>query len=470
MAEPIFPNRPIFLVDDEEAILRSLTAILLSNGLNNMVAFSDSRQVMPALAESEASCVLLDLVMPHLSGQDLQKQILARYPDLPIVVTTALNDVDTAVECMRRGAFDYLVKPVEENRILSAIRRSIEVRDLRKENELLSESLRAGRLRNHDVFSEIITSNEKMLAAFRYVEAIANTSQPVMIIGETGVGKEMIAATVHKASGRLGEFVTVNVAGLEDNLFADTLFGHARGAYTGADRARPGLIERAAKGTLFLDEIGDLSPASQVKLLRLLQEREYFRLGEDKPRQTDARIIVATNRDLSVAQEKGQFRKDLYYRLRSHHVHIPPLRERLDDLPLLVDHFLDEAANELNKKKPSLPDETFDLLGVYPYPGNIRELKSLIFDAVTRHESGVLSLETFRQALRPAKVPSDTPPIIRGKLRFESQLPTIKEARSLLIREAMRRANGNQSVAAQILGITRQGLNKYLKTVKPKTV
>ncbi len=466
MTEPGYPNRPVFLVDDEEAILRSLTAVLLSNGLDNTVAISDSRQVLSALDDREASCVLLDLVMPNLSGQELQKQILAVYPDLPVVITTALNDVDTAVECMRNGAFDYLVKPIDENRILSAVRRAVEMGDLRRENDLLSESLRTGALRNTEAFSDIITTNEKMLTAFRYVEAVAVTFQPVMVMGETGVGKELFAKTIHRLSQRRGEFVTVNVAGLDDNLFADTLFGHAKGAYTGADRARPGLIERAAGGTLFLDEIGDLSPASQVKLLRLLQEREYMRLGEDTPRQADARIIVATNRNLIDLQERGEFRKDLYYRLRSHHVLIPPLRERLDDLPMLVDRFLGMAANELEKRKPTLPDEAYSVLGAHHFPGNIRELKALVFDAVTRHESGVLSLATFREALRSDADTSSARSPVPGSVQFGLQLPTLKDARSLLIEEAMRRTEGNQSVAAQLLGISRQGLNKQLKSEK----
>jgi DNA-binding NtrC family response regulator len=303
-----------------------------------------------------------------------------------------------------------------------------------------------------------------MFSIFRYLEAVAGTGQPVMIMGETGVGKELMARAVHVLSGRSGEFVTVNVAGLDDNLFADALFGHAKGAYTGADRARPGLIAKAARGTLFLDEIGDLSPASQVKLLRLLQEREYFRLGEDTVRLSDARIVVATNCDLMKRQESGDFRKDLYFRLRAHHVLVPPLRARLDDLPLLVDHFLSEAAGELQKRKPTLPSEAYSVLGAYHFPGNIRELRALVFDAVTRHTTGVLSLDAFREVLGHDRESPDAPPVPRGAVRFGEALPSLKEMRVLLIEEAIRRAQGNQSVAAQLLGITRQGLNKYLRS------
>ncbi len=466
MNGPSIPGQPILLIDDEEAILRSLTAILLSNGFDNTIAVSDSRQVLTTLAEQEPSCVFLDLVMPHLSGQELLEQLVEKFPDLPVVVTTALNEVETAVTCMKRGAFDYLVKPIDENRILTALRRALELRDLKFENSLLKESLRSRVLKHPEAFAEMVTSDEGMFTVFRYLEAISKTAQPVMVIGETGVGKELIARAIHRLSERAGGFVPVNVAGLDDTLFADTLFGHAKGAYTGADRVRPGLIERAAAGTLFLDEIGDLSSMSQVKLLRLLQEREYMRLGEDTPRPTDARIVVATNRNLADLQGSGEFRKDLYYRLRSHHVMIPPLRQRLNDLPLLVDAFLDEAAHELNKKKPTIPGEAFDVLGAYHFPGNVRELKALVFDAVARHEAGVLSLNVFRQALQllaehPVEVDRRA-----GSLQFGLQLPTLKETRKRLIEEALRRTDGNQSVAAQLLGISRQALNKHLKSGK----
>lgn len=462
-----YPKDPVVLVDDEEPMLRSLTAVLLSHGFTHTVAVSDSRLVMETLAARGASCILLDLVMPHLSGQELLRQILAAHPHLPVVVSTALNDVGTAVACMQDGAFDYLVKPIDENRIVSVLRRTVEIEDLKRENAALGESLRSGMLNNPAAFAPVITGNEKMVRLFRYLEAIGATSQPVMILGETGVGKELLARAVHTLSGRPGEFVTVNVAGLDDNLFADTLFGHAKGAFTGADKIRPGLIAKAAQGTLFLDEIGDLSPASQVKLLRLLQEREYLRLGEDIVRMSDARIVVATNADLARRQEAGEFRKDLYYRLRAHHVLVPPLRERLDDLPLLMDHFLGAAATELNKKKPTLPREAYQVLGAHHFPGNVRELRALVFDAVARHAGGMLSLDTFRAVLgRDGELTSSTA-LPQETVRFGETIPTLKEMRVILFEEAIRRSGDNQSVAAQLLGISRQALNKYLNTKEP---
>jgi len=294
------------------------------------------------------------------------------------------------------------------------------------------------------------------------------TSQPVLITGKTGVGKELIARAIHSLSGRKGSLVAVNVAGLDDTTFSDTLFGHKRGAFTGADRVRDGLIEKAADGTLFLDEIGDLHPTSQVKLLRLLQEREYYPLGADVPRPTNARIIVATNRDLPALQASGTFRADLYYRLLLHRINVPPLRERQDDIPLLVEFFLQSAADELGKARPTPPPELFTLLCVYDFPGNIRELKAMIFDAVSRHESGKLSLSSFQEILQhpPSAEAADSvaaPSTTDTLYASLDRLPTLKESEKLLIQEALKRTEGNRTLSATLLGITRQTLHRRLQ-------
>jgi len=347
---------------------------------------------------------------------------------------------------------------------------------LKQENLALKQHILADTLERPEAFREIVTNNKKMLLIFQYIESISRTSQPVLIRGETGVGKELIARTLHNLSGLPGNFVAVNAAGLDDNVFSDTLFGHVKGAYTGADRARNGLIEQAAGGTLFLDEIGDLNHASQVKLLRLLQEGEYFPLGRDKPRKSDARIVAATNRNLSRLKETGEFRKDLNYRLRTHRIYIPPLRERLDDIPLLVAHFLEQAARTLGKKKPTSSPELLTLLKTYSFPGNIRELQSMIIDALSRHKSGVLGLEAFRSHIargQPVKIgrvtqssnaSGESPSIVFAG----PELPSIKQATDLLIREAMQRANGNQSIAAGMLGISQQALSKRLRKESEK--
>jgi DNA-binding NtrC family response regulator len=242
------------------------------------------------------------------------------------------------------------------------------------------------------------------------------------------------------------------------------LFGHKKGAYTGADSAREGLIAHAAAGTLFLDEIGDLKESSQVKLLRLLQEQSYYPLGSDTPQRSNARIIVATNRDLEKLMSEGKFRKDLYYRLIAHHVQIPPLRERKEDIPLLLDHFLDKASYALNKKKPTSPPELLTLLAAYDFPGNVRELEALVTDAVARHRSGVLSMERFKEVIgrdlrssRSSLSGEGTP------LDISAHFPTLKEAEDFLIREALKRSHGNQRIAASFLGITSQALNKRLR-------
>jgi transcriptional regulator with GAF, ATPase, and Fis domain len=315
-----------------------------------------------------------------------------------------------------------------------------------------------------------------MHSVFQYMEAIRKTNEPILITGETGTGKELVARSFHLLTGRKGKLVTVNVGGLDDQMFSDTLFGHRKGAFTDAVQDRPGFIESAALGTLFLDEIGDLSGPSQIKLLRLLQEKEYYPLGDDEPRYSDALIITATNKSVSQIQKERRFRKDLFYRLDVHHIHLPPLRERLDDLPLLVDYFLEEAALSLGKKKPTPPPELYSLLSTYHFPGNIRELRSMVFKAVSLHIARMLSLDSFKNHMRDNrenKVPmpaSSAPAAYPGWLKNTAYepFPTLKQAQKMLIQLAMERAGNNQSVAAQLLGMTQQALSKRLKSLEVK--
>ena len=312
-----------------------------------------------------------------------------------------------------------------------------------------------------DVFAPIVTRDRKMLTIFRYMEAIAPTSQAVLVTGETGTGKELIARALHDASDRSGSFITINVAGLDDIMFSDTLFGHSRGAFTGADRDRKGLIDSAGGGTLFLDEIGDLSTSSQVKLLRLLQENEYYQLGSDKKMLSSARVVVATNSSLEDKLKNGSFRADLYYRLCSHHIHLPPLRERLNDIPPLVEHFARQAAKELSRVNPTVTADSLDMLGRCDFPGNVRELKGMVSNAVAVSRGGVLHFPRLRPRCSitlppPAAVEFSNLPRTGGRL------PTLKEADDFLIREALRLTSGNQRAAATMLGISRQALNKRL--------
>lgn len=455
----------IVLVDDEPEILFSSAAILRRAGLENLHTLEDNRKLLPLLAEQEVAVIVQDLWMPHLSGQELLEEVVSNYPQVPVIVMTAASEIETAVACMKAGAFDYLVKPVEVSRFISCIRRALEVNSLRRENWSLRESLLTGRLKCEDAFSGINTQDSRMKAIFGYLEAVAETCQPVLITGETGVGKEMLVRALHNLSGRTGDLVAVNVAGLDDMMFSDTLFGHKKGAYTGAEQARDGMIAKAAGGTLFLDEIGDLNLASQVKLLRLLQEGEYYPLGSDVIRRSDARIVVATNQNLRYFMAEGKFRKDLYFRLSAHQVDVPPLRERKNDIPLLLDHFLAEAATTFNKRKPAFPPELVSCLAVYHFPGNIRELRAMIFDAMACHERGVMSMSAFRNVIgqhdalverSPATLEFKWPKGLSGRF------PTLKEAENYLIEEALALANGNQGAAASFLGISRQALNQRL--------
>ena len=467
MTESNYPTFPVMLIDDEEQALKSFEMTLRSGSMNHFISCHDSRDVLQLLHSRDIEVMLLDLRMPHISGEELLPKITTEYPEIPVIIVTGANDLETAVKCMRQGAFDYIVKPVEKNRLISATQRAIDLRELQRENQLLKSGMLSKKLVTPEAFSEIVTNSTAMRSIFQYIEAIATSPRAVLITGETGVGKELIARAVHRVSHRKGDFVPVNVAGLDDTVFTDTLFGHKKGAYTDARQARAGLVERAAGGTLFLDEIGDLGSSAQVKLLRLLQEGEYLPLGSDLAKRSNARIVVATNQDLDELISSGTFRKDLYYRLCDHQICIPPLRERLEDLPALAEHFFEKASKTLEKKKPTPPEEMITLLSTYHFPGNVRELESLIFDAVSSHTSGKLSLEIFRAHIVKKRLGTDynterKSQIYNLPISFSERLPTLKEAEKLLIEEAMKRSKGNQSIAALSLGISRQALNKRL--------
>ena len=459
----------ILLVDDEKHILFSYSLLLRSAGIENVLTVKDSRQVMPLIIKKNIAVIVLDLVMPHVSGMELLGRIRTEFPHIPVIVMTALNELENAVECMKSGAADYLVKPVEESRFISSVQKALDLRDLQQEITSLKQHLLTGELENEAAFSLIITRSKKMRAIFQYIESIAKSQKPVFITGETGTGKELIAQSVHLASGLEGEHVAVNVAGLDDTMFSDTLFGHKKGAFTGADKEREGLIVRSAGGTLLLDEIGDLNKSSQVKLLRLLEERIYYPLGSDVPEKSNARIIACSNQDIQKQIEAGEFRRDLYYRLCAHHIHLPPLRERLQDIPMLLDHFLEDASNAMNKKKPGISPELVTLLSNYHFPGNIRELQAMVHDAVAQHKAGRLSLESFMGFIKQRR--PHTPPVIPATDENTAltirdifgHFPTLKEMEDHLISEAMRSSDDNQGSAASLLGITRQALNQRLK-------
>ena len=466
MSELRSPERPILLVDDDPTWTRSLMLNLERlAGYNHFVACNDSSKVMGLLARQEFSLVLLDMTMPPPTGEDLLPLLREAAPETPVIMVTGISQLESAVTCMRLGAFDYFVKSQEESRLVTSMHLALHQRELEGVQRSLQERFFHRRVDNPEAFHDMHGDSPCMQQGFSYLEAVAPSHQPILITGESGTGKELAARALHRISRPGGPWVAINVAGLDDNVFSDTLFGHVPGAFTGADKPRRGMIETAGGGTLFLDEIGDLSHASQVKLLRLLQEGEFYPLGSDKPQRSSARIVVATNVDLGEAVQQERFRRDLYYRLKSHHVHLPPLRERSEDLSLLLESFLSQAAEELDRPCPTPPPELLSLLKTYHFPGNIRELQGMVYEAVSLHQRGKMGMGSFLQAmgLDPDAAYAQPPSAENSPVTFGERLPTLEEVGELLVEEAMLRSDGNQSLAARLLGISRQGLAKRLK-------
>ncbi len=465
----LYPGKPILVVDDEPQICRFIELSLRSLGLSNVVTCADSLQVLPYLEEHPVSLVLLDVMMPQAPGDVLLEQIRELHPATPVIMVTGQHDCETAIRCMRLGAQDYLLKPFEVRRMHASVMRSLELGELWDEYRTYVRKSVEDRLEHPEAFQGIIAASSRMRSLFQYAETLAPSRKPVLITGESGVGKELFARAVHELSGAPGPFVSENVAGYDDAMFSDAVFGHVAGAYTGAVSDRAGLVETAENGSLFLDEIGELSPQSQVKLLRLVQEKTYRPLGSDAVKRASARLIFATNRDLFGMQKDGAFRRDLYYRISMHHIEIPPLRQRRGDIAPLVRHFAEQAAAELEVKTPAIPNAVFQLLQNYSFPGNVRELEGMVYNAVNQARGNNLSLESFRDHIarhtnEPIRAEVSGEDVrVDGLYADLAELPTLAEARDALIEEALRRAGGNQGVAAGMLGVSRTALNKRLK-------
>ncbi len=443
MAE-LYPKYPVVIIDDEPHALLSAETVLKMEGITNIIKASGAKAGIKAVKDGSACAAVLDITMPDMTGLEALDILSAEAPYCRVIMLTGLNEVETAIACMKKGAKDYLVKPVEKDKLVGAVKAAIEISELENENMMIAGSMQAD-LKDAACFEEIITADPKMINIFRYIEAVAPGKNSILISGETGTGKELMARAVHKAGKRKGGFIALNAAGLDDNMFSDTLFGHKKGAFTGADSERPGIIKKAEGGTLFLDEIGDLSMASQVKLLRLLQEAEYTPLGSDTPVKADIRVVAATNKSMEELSSSPSFRKDLFYRLKSHHVAIPALKERKTDIMLLAKHFAVDAA---------IGKEAMSALMGYGFPGNVRELKSMMEDASKR--DGGITPENL--GIKKMAVNEDGPGIY-----FGGKLPTLDEADAALAEEALKRSQGNQSAAAAMLGITRQAMNKRMK-------
>jgi DNA-binding NtrC family response regulator len=459
----------ILIVDDVHESIQLLINILGEKKYRISMALS-GEETLEKVNRLNPDLILLDLAMPGISGEEVLEIISIENPHIPIIITTSTNDPKTILRCAKSGAFDYIIKPIDSTRTITSVKNALKWK--KQENEIQNLKKRFFEdeleLELPDAFKEIITKSRKMHMIFKYAESIAKTSQPVLITGETGTGKELMAKAIHNASGRDKKFVSVNVAGLDDQLFSDTLFGHLKGAFTGAGTIREGLIAKAENGTLFLDEIGDLSKSSQVKLLRLLQEKEYFQIGSDTPRYSNCRILMATHRDLQELVITEKFREDLFYRLYSHHICLPPLRENKDDILILLNHFLSEAAVEMNKKKPPYPPELIKLLENYFFPGNIRELRGMVFEAMIRNTKHILSMNVFKEKMNSKHYQlhfSSEQGVLSPETYFEKlpALPPKEEIDRILITEAWKRSKGNQSLTADILQLNRSTVAKQLK-------
>lgn len=457
----------ILVIDDEIEVLESIGMYLEDCGYRAIMA-SNGRDGVAAFVQHAPDVVFTDLRMPEMDGLAVIREIKVLSPDTPVAIISGTGIVAEAIQAVKLGAWDYITKPVVDlAEIDLVVRRALEHRELKSEVVALRERMLTAKLRRPEAFAAIITADQTMQRIFQYIEAIAPSTQPVLVSGPTGTGKELVAQAIHAVSGRSGAFVAVNLGGLDDQMFSDTLFGHVRGAFTGADRLREGMLAQAAGGTLFLDEIGELAETSQVRLLRLLQELEYFPLGSDTPRKSQARIVAATNRNLADRVKEGGFRQDLYFRLCIHQVEIPPLAARRGDIPLLLTSFVAEAAAMLGKTVPQVHAELNSYFADYNFPGNVRELKSMVFDAVAQNSRGPLGKESFLQAMG-RRAPPEMRQTVGVLGEGDSHFPTLKEAEETLIRKALELAGGNQGVAARYLGITRQGLNKILNRQKQR--
>ncbi|MDD2310330.1 MAG: sigma-54 dependent transcriptional regulator [Desulfuromonadaceae bacterium] len=459
----------VLLVGDNLQTLEQNRVLFMDAGINPVLLLADSRAALPFLDQHNVSLVVLDMT-PAMNETGLLSRICRNYPNIQVIVETASSDVEIAVNCMKSGAVDYMVRPFKPGRLVMAVENALYSISSKQETSTLKEYLLSDRLEHAEAFTEIKTNCRKMRSIFQYTEVVACSPQPVLITGETGVGKELFAGAIHKISKVRGQFVSINVAGLDDAMFSDTLFGHKKGAFTGADQYRDGLVSKAAMGTLFLDEIGDLNELSQVKLLRLLQEREYYPVGADQVKSCSARIVMATNVNLQDRIKEGRFRRDLYYRLCTHQIHIPALRERREDIALLLDSFVAESALRFGRDIPATSPELIQALAEYDFPGNVRELQARISDAVARHEGGILSLDDFPGVSAAVPQHSPTPSAAptgatAGIYSLFGRLPTFREIEDYLIVEALKVSEGNYAVAASILGVTRQTISKRLKSI-----
>jgi two-component system response regulator AtoC len=449
--------RRVLVVDDEENIRLVLRTLLKKHGYDVEVA-DGGEAALAALEAFDPDVILTDVRMPRMGGLDLLGALKAKQHPATVIVMSAYGNVDLAIEAMKAGAYDYVSKPFKPDEIVLALRKAEERETLRRENRALKEQIQ-----KENQFESILAKSAEMVAIFKTVSKIADYKTTVLITGESGTGKELVARAIHTRSSRkAAPFVAINCGAIPENLLESELFGHKKGAFTDANADRRGLFEEATGGTLFLDEIGELPLSLQVKLLRVLQEEHIRRLGDTKDVKVDVRIIAATHRDLTADVKAGRFREDLFYRIHVLSIHIPPLRNRREDVSLLIDHFVTRNNARLGTSIRGVSTESRKLLLEYSWPGNVRELENTIERAMVLAEADVLQLgdlpERIRDALDPVQVH-----LASGELSVKKTTAAIEQ---ILIRRALQKTKGNRTRAADLLEISHRALLYKIKDYK----
>jgi two-component system response regulator PilR (NtrC family) len=464
---------PRILVVEDEASLRDMLRIVLRRDGYDVLTADDGRAAIALLQRERVDLLLSDIRMADVSGVEVLKAAKELNRDIVAFMMTAFASTDSAIEALRLGAADYLTKPFSMEELRLKVRQQLEANRLRQENVLLKRALST----RHE-FSSIIGRSEAMQAVFRLIETVAQTSSTVLVTGESGTGKELVARAIHFNSPRRDRpFVALNCGAVPEPLLESELFGHMRGAFTGADTNKKGLLEVAERGTIFLDEIGETSVSMQVKLLRVLQERRFRRLGGTEESPADIRVVAATNQDLPALVADGKFREDLYYRINVIPVHLPPLRERRDDVPLLAEHFLDKHAARAGKAVRSIAPEAMEFLTAYAWPGNVRELENVIERSVALERESVVLAETLPLNVRNGTPPSPVPALAAGEASPPpGLLPEMGAGFDLEARGedfyrhylalALERAGGVQVRAADMLGMSFRSFRYYAKKLK----
>lgn len=447
----------LLVADDEEAQRKTLTGYLKKQGYI-IHAANSGREGMEILRRNPVDLVLTDIRMPEMGGLDFLFAIKEINPEIGVVVMTAFGNVDDAVTAMKQGAEDYLQKPIDLDHLDIVVKKVLERKQLVSENRELKEILQT-----KYNFRQLISGSGQMEEVLNLAARAAKSRATVLLRGESGTGKEVLARAIHFASSRKDKpIVAVNVAAITENLVESEFFGHEKGAFTGADQQRTGRFEMADKGTLFIDEVGDIPVSIQVKLLRVLQERAFERVGGGETIHVDVRVIAATNQDLEALIRDGRFREDLYYRLNVIIIQIPPLRARKEEIPLFIDHFLRKYRDEENKNVRSVSKETLDVLMKYPYPGNVRELENIIQRAVVLTREDTISTKDLPPHI---KLPEEK----RSQSGSGSMTEQVEALEKVMIRDALKVSQGNQSEAARSLGITERNLRYKLKKYGLKT-